>query len=1048
MDVDEDVTAGTSPEVPTAGRRFRNGVCVLAIIALLPSTITVTGITARGLNWFCPQIAAVTSFDRLSLHWWAPIECTGLRIDNTREWSQPVPPLMTVRRITTQQPLWKIGWNLGHGIDVMLIDPELNLVNSMDGSNLKDAIEDFIGKEGSNSSAVPFRIAVHDGCINVAKTDSLARSSEDRATYTVDRLVSGIHCEFSTLDSTSFLPEISLVAMIGKDQTDFIGTRERLPTSGTTVNPRIAARLEHLAADFQPFRLDTPGGESEFSDRPTVRIKLGADSHESQRALRFVAREIDLEELEPLIAQLIPGVRCRGLVSVQGEALMPGTSLVEGIALRGAFRAADVGWRQSTWNSEEAVVMSTASADCAIAVAEDGIIVQTLSAKCPFASLNGGGEIRLPAKQLLKSIIRSSSGSTDDRRSVVPSIEASAAGQVNIRGRVDLVELSRMLPRTLHLREGLQLQEGSLRFAMRTQLQSTGGPASGNLDWQAVLESAPIVATHNHRTIRWDSPIRLQCFGPFRMSQTQLRVATLSADFGQLQLKPVSDTLNLHGRINVDRLWSHLDQFIDSTPPGIQGEVRIDAAFGMPSSAGIRLRNVRILGDNLRIESSKLIVRTDQPLLKMLDGQLTVNGTGATVRSLTDPWTELSWLAPDSQVFVQMDAAPPRRLTVVGEIRPGPTASVSPGFGTRSSAMSFNHVQLTLDIDTDSQADHYVIRNGRLRIPGIDAQLSGTLEATEEWMTTQLMIDADYDLGVLSRMAFGDSAEKVHLSGQNQTRFIVRGAPAFWDGSGPAKAQRFEITGELGWDSADVYGLELGPAVVPVRLNRGEVQTETIRCTLNGGQLTTMVNYDLRQNHLALASGSRVENIAVTEELASHWLGYVAPFLSDATDVRGSVSARLNQFHLTADRPEASDIRGIVTVHEIGASPGKSLTTLLNMLRSDGRSQAHDLTVPNQQIQFELRNGMITHDQLLLTLSGYDLKSRGSIGLNQQLNLIVDLPLERSSGRQSGRSVPIPVRGTVAQPSIDMSRLMRDTGTQRIQGEIKRQLNRLFNGLR
>ncbi|MCH2210728.1 MAG: hypothetical protein MK110_05465 [Fuerstiella sp.] len=1057
MDVNEDVTEEMTASVPAAGRRFRYGICVLAMMVLLPSAVTVTGIGLRGLNWFCPRIAAVTRFEHLSLHWWAPIECTGLQIDNTRERSQTVPPLLTVRRLTTRQSLWQIGWNFGRGIDVILTEPELNLVNTIDGSNLRDAIEDLGGEQDSSGNTVPFRIAVHNGRINVVRTDSSVWTSEDRITakdhaaYTVDRLVSDIHCEVSTLQADGLFPDISLVASIGRDRTGFIGARERFPASGTTVNPRIAARLEQLTAGFHPLQLDTPDGESQRSERPTVEIKLCTVSNKTHRALRFVARELDLEELEPLIVQLIPGVRCRGLVSVQGEAVMNGTSPVDGIALRGAVRAADVVWRQATWHSEEAVVMSTASADCAIAVADDGIIVQTLSAKCPFASLNGSGEIRLPADQLPKSIIGTSSWLTNDRRPFLTETAAAPAGQVNIRGLVDLVKLSQMLPRTMQLREGLRLQEGSLRFAMQTEPRSAGVHDSEELDWQAVLESSPIVAIHNQRTIRWDSPVRLMCSGPLGMAQTQLTSATLSADFGRLQVKPVSNTLHLHGRVDVNRLWSHLGQFIDSRKPGVQGELQIDAAVGIPLSSGFMVRNLSILGDNLRIESPKLGICLDESLLKMLDGQLTVNGTGAAVRSLVGPWTELSWLARDSRVFAQLDAAPSQRLTIIGEIRPGPTASVSSDFGAGSSMTPFNQARLTLDIDTDTQADHYVIRNGRLRAPGIDAQLSGTLESTGEWMTTQLVVDAEYDLAALSRTAFGDSGGDLRLTGQKQTRFVVRGTPAFWDGSGPADAPKFEVTGELGWDAADAYGLKLGPVQIPVRLKNGEIETETVRCSVNGGQLTTMINYDLRQSHLALASGSRVENITVSNELAGQWLGYVAPFLSEATDVQGAVSARLSHCHLTAGRPEAAELGGVITVHEISARPGRSLKTLLqtlNTVRSDRRSLQRDLVIPAQQIPFELRNGMITHDQFVVGLSGFELKSRGTIGLNQQLRLIVDVPLERSGDRQSARSVSIPVRGTVTQPSIDLSRVVYDAGTQRIHGEINRQLDRLFNRLR
>jgi len=337
----------------------------------------------------------------------------------------------------------------------------------------------------------------------------------------------------------------------------------------------------------------------------------------------------------------------------------------------------------------------------------------------------------------------------------------------------------------------------------------------------------------------------------------------------------------------------------------------------------------------------------------------------------------------------------------------------------------------------------------------VSAELSGTLKTDGDWMTTQLVVDADYDLAVLSRMVLNNPNGAIRLTGRKKSRFTIQGMPAFWDGSGPDDADPLEVAGEISWESADVYGLRLGPGVAPFQFKRGQLQTEPIRCSLNGGQLSTMVNYDLRQNYVALASGSRVERIAVTEELASQWLGYVTPLLADSAGIRGSVSARADRFRYDLDRPESSEIVGTVDIHGITASPGNSLSRLLqamDTLRRDRRSLVRDLTIPAQQVQCQLRNGVITHDQVLLTLSGYDLRSRGSVGLNKQINLTLDIPLEKSNTVNSGQTITVPVNGTVSRPSIDVGRLIQDVGTQRIQDEfgdqLDRGLNRLFDQLR
>jgi len=155
------------------------------------------------------------------------------------------------------------------------------------------------------------------------------------------------------------------------------------------------------------------------------------------------------------------------------------------------------------------------------------------------------------------------------------------------------------------------------------------------------------------------------------------------------------------------------------------------------------------------------------------------------------------------------------------------------------------------------------------------------------------------------------------------------------------------------------------------------------------------------------------------------------------------------------DRFSATTMSGQLEVHGATASPGASLTSLLqliDLLRPGQRSALRDLQVPPQTVEFDVRDGIISHDQLALTVSGYDLRSRGSVSLDQRLNLTLDIPVQRSEDGQRGRSISVPVTGTVTQPSVDTGRFLQDVGTQRLQGEFDRQidrgLNRLLDSLR
>ncbi len=1056
---DEITKEDSIPATRSSWKWMRRFGLIALVIGVLPSLVTVTSTGARMLSWLHPQLAEVTRFDELSLHWWAPVECRGLQIANTREWAKDAPPLLTVERITTSRPLWQIATSLGKNLKATVTSPELTLIESPDYySNLTDAMEDLSGSQSSSGATFPFHIIVEHGRISVASLSKQASPFEDAQpasnSYTTETLISRIQCSVSTLNTSKSLPEVSLIAAIGNHDDSESLPNGRMAANSPTMNPRIAARLDDLAADYSPIQIDLPA-QNEANDTPTLELKMEAADDSGRHAVRFEATDIELETLQPMIAQLSPGIRCRGRLSVRGEGLMLGNVPSAGLALRFAMRGSDILWQQPSWSPGEAIDMQTLEANCGLAIAEDGIVVQTLTADCPFARLNGNGEIRLPTEQLLKTILSGAQDGNPQRSRVISEAQAAAAGQINIDGSIDLVSIARMLPKTLQLREGLILQKGTAQFAVRSQTQPSSKMHDSPLTWQAILETSPIVAQHNGRKLQWDEPLRLNSSGPLSLSSVSLSQATLSSDFGRVTATPASaDTVTIRGDVDMDRMWGLLRQFVDIDAPGIRGKVQLAAHIGMPTPDELHLRDVKVKSDNLQLETPAMAIRMNEPLLSMLEGQLLCQGTGAAVQGLLAPWADCSFIARESNVAVQMDAAPPHRLTVVAEIKPGSTASRSSGRPTYSSA-SINQARLALDIDTDSELEHYIIRRGRLQIPGLQADLSGKLASAGKWMTTNLLVDADYDLAALSQLALSGLQSEIAVAGHRQTRFSIQGAPITWDGGGPAAAEPFHVNGEVAWESASLDGIQFGPGTAVVQLNQGLLQTEPIRCSVNGGQLHAMVNYDLRSAELALGTGSRIENITLTPEVCAKWMGYVAPFLADTAAVNGTVSARVQQFHYLTDAPHASEISGTVQIHQATASPGGSLTQLLqaiDLLRPNGRSAVRDLTLPAQTIQCELRNGVITHDQVLLALSGYQLRTRGSIGLDERINMTLDIPLERSDDSRSGRIVAVPVTGTIQSPSIDLQRLLQDAGSQRIQSEIDDQLgrglNRLFDKLR
>ncbi len=213
----------------------------------------------------------------------------------------------------------------------------------------------------------------------------------------------------------------------------------------------------------------------------------------------------------------------------------------------------------------------------------------------------------------------------------------------------------------------------------------------------------------------------------------------------------------------------------------------------------------------------------------------------------------------------------------------------------------------------------------------------------ESDLVLDLTADTTYDLDILSRrLLTADSG--ISISGQGKDVFRLTGSPSALSGVSQRSASGSAIPllkgeGNIAWSSANVWGLQIGEAAVQASLENSLLRSTPIQCSVNGGQLSFMPQYDLAGSQLQLGTGSRVQNLKLTPELCRTWLGYVAPMLADTAEVNGEVSARVERFLWDFNAPENSDVQAQLTIHQAEASPGSSLASLLevvDLLRRSG----------------------------------------------------------------------------------------------------------------
>lgn len=1046
---------------------------VLTVVAVVaaPSVLSLTGSVPTVIRKANPKLADAVSFGSLNMHWWAPVEITNLKVLDLSLPLEPgtirskAPLLCEVERITTIEPLWRIALNTGRGTGVLVKSPRLTLIADAQGTNLDRTSAEIFGKLTVNGSdRFPFRVIIEDGAAqlvsapfaNISEPTSIPANVSNEATgpnadASVIAHVSNINGTFSTMDTSRWLPAMKLSASI--QQT----TPQRVTQRMVTRSTRIAAQLDSLVNDFPDVPLEHLVGTDASGDANAARIQIYLQPHaddQGRQAIQIGARDVDLRLMQPFLSMLGIEASCTGMISGGIDARLAGAELKDGLVGKIMLAGDDVRIRQSQWAPNEWLPLGRVNANGAIAIAEDGMLIQDLVISSDIAELTGNGELR------------------HNRRTAIAD-PPTQSQQIELIGSVDLARLASSLRKTLALHEDVTVQTGKFVFEARGSADAAdhrdstvaiAGNAVKKGSWQIVARADGLQAVRAGQPLKVDSKIRLEAVGPFVAGIPDLTRARLTADFGTIDCVPERGTWKISGLVQPASLWQTLRQFADMAQPGIRGDVQFETHVSMQHNE-FRLTGLQLNSTDVKVSSAALAITPSNPVMSMLDGSVHVEGSGAAIRTLLMPWLDASFLAEYSQVVADLSASAKRDLHVnvriaptgVATIQRGKVLSVSKTQTSNQGQMTYapasvfviDEADVNLNITASNSGNQFDVTDGTVTLPGLTARVTGTVSVPADTTILDLTADASYDLDVLSRRLFAADSG-LSFSGQGRDVFKLKGDPSQLSGVARRKASStapatsrnaLEGSGGLKWASANIMGLSVGEASTQLALENSLLRMVPIQCSLNGGQLNAMAQYDIASSRLQLGSGSRVENVQVTQELCREWLSYVAPMMADAAEVSGHLSMRVERFLWDLNAPRNSDVAGQLTIHQASATPGSSFASLLqvvDLLRKRDETNgfaSRSLTLPEQTVPIQVRQGYVIHEGLIMDLAGYRLRSSGGVGLNEQIQINLDVPLEKGTSG-SVRSVKVPLRGTVKNPQPDTSSLLQNFGAQKLQEKL------------
>lgn len=441
-----------------------------------------------------------------------------------------------------------------------------------------------------------------------------------------------------------------------------------------------------------------------------------------------------------------------------------------------------------------------------------------------------------------------------------------------------------------------------------------------------------------------------------------------------------------------------------------------------------------------------------------LSGHVALSGDlGHLQRWTCEPRTRPTWLvagALQGQGNVQQQG-PTTRLDLDATIN---QFTATPAVGT---PISEPRVRLVTVAQYEAAADRLSVENLEVTAHAVQLACAGRIDqvATARNLTCQGRVD--YDVATIQQLLQPHVGTAIQLKGRESRQFNLSGPLAAPGVASPALGaiplERWKGQGEFGWQSANVYGLPIGPVAIQAQLANGVVQMSPLDLLVSEGHLRVSSQVALRPGpiELRVAKGKVLDQVKITPEMCNRGLMYIAPAFAGVAEAQGKFSMTLDGCRLPLENLPAGDASGKFIVHTVEIGPGPLLQELATLLGHTGTAKL----TRESEVEFRMVEGRVYHRGLELAFPNLIVRTHGSVGLDQTLAIMVEMPVPESWIRGDGQiretlrqqTIRVPVGGTLSHPKLDgraveqmAAEFVRNTAEGTLKTEIGKQLDKLF----
>jgi hypothetical protein len=327
--------------------------------------------------------------------------------------------------------------------------------------------------------------------------------------------------------------------------------------------------------------------------------------------------------------------------------------------------------------------------------------------------------------------------------------------------------------------------------------------------------------------------------------------------------------------------------------------------------------------------------------------------------------------------------------------------------------------------------------------------------------TTQLNGNLNYDMARISELLRARFGQGIQLVGTGTSPISYRGSLGL---------DQSELSAGLGWKEGQIYGFWLGPAAVQATLAKGTLDVQPSKVWISEGQM--QLHPQIRTSPvpmLTIDPGRVASNVRINPTMCNAAMQYAIPALAGVAQAEGKFSVDLESCQIPLSNPSQADITGKLQIHSVQLGPGYLTQELGTLLGRAAQAQLKKEAV----VPFVVRQGRVYHDNLELVFSDITIRTKGSVGFDQSMAILIQMPLptqwintakQAASTAKQGKdaatnaiaaaqsqSISVPLSGTLQHPKIDRAELdklsrqfLQKTTETTIRNEASRQFDRLL----